>query len=179
MPTPVGHALGGVAAAFLVNSAARRPGLPPRMFLAAIAVAVAPDLDLLVGSHRTYTHSLGGTMVVAVLAAWLLRRHPKTAAFACAIAAAHASHVWLDWLGKDTSRPPGLMLFWPFSRSFFVSGLDLFGEVSRRYWLPEQFILGNLQVLAWELFVLMPIATLAWILWSGRTLKGRGVKGKG
>ena len=171
MPTPVGHVLGGVAIAFLTNSAVRRPALTPPVLLAAIAVATAPDLDLLVGSHRTFTHSLGGTAIVAAIAAVFLRGRPKGAASALAIAAAHASHVLLDWLGRDTSWPPGLMVFWPFSTRFYVSRLDFFGEVSRRYWLPEQFILHNLQILAWELFVLVPICVISWIVWSNKTLK--------
>ena len=49
--------------------------------------------------------------------------------------------------------------------------VDLFGEVSRRYWKPEEFILGNLKALAWELLVLVPVAVLAWAVWSKRTLE--------
>lgn len=172
MPTPVGHAIGGLAAALLSNTAARRPGLPPRVLLASVAVAMAPDLDLLVGSHRTYTHSIGGVAIVALVAAFALRRQPNARWWAAAITAAHASHLVLDWLGKDTSRPPGLTILWPFSSTFFMSGLNLFDEISRRYWLPREFILGNLMALAWELFVLMPLLLIAWVVWSGRTLKG-------
>ena len=49
MPTPVGHALGGLAAAFIADSAVRRPQLSPALLAAAAAIAVAPDLDLLIG----------------------------------------------------------------------------------------------------------------------------------
>ena len=35
-----------------------------------------------------------------------------------------------------------------------MSGLDIFGEVSRRYWLLNEFILGNLRAVSWELVVL-------------------------
>ena len=60
MPSPVGHALGGLTAAFLINAFARRPALTVGLLATSAAVAVAPDLDILVGSHRTYTHSVGG-----------------------------------------------------------------------------------------------------------------------
>ena len=64
MPTPVGHALGGLTAAFLINAFARRPALTVGLLAASAAVAVSPDLDILVGSHRTYTHSVGAVVVV-------------------------------------------------------------------------------------------------------------------
>jgi len=171
MPTPLGHALGGLAAAFIVNSVARQPGLSPPLVLASVAVAVCPDLDLLWGSHRTYTHSLGAVALTG-LTAWLLLRPRLTNARSAALAlcGAHASHLLLDWLGRDTSQPPGLTVWWPFSSAFFVSGYDLFGEVSRRYWRFDEFIIGNCAAVGWELLVLMPILLVSWVFWSGRTL---------
>jgi membrane-bound metal-dependent hydrolase YbcI (DUF457 family) len=177
MPTPVGHAIGGLAAALFASAAARRPGfLSPRLLLAAMAVALLPDLDLIAGSHRTYTHSVGAVAIVG-LASWFLLRSRSANALAAAAAmmAAHASHLVLDWLGKDSSRPPGLTMLWPLSSRHFLSGYDVFGEVSRRYWRPEEFILGNLRALAWEVAVLVPVLLVAWIVWSGRSLK----RGKG
>jgi inner membrane protein len=179
MPTPGAHAIAGLAAAFLCNSAARRPGLSPSVLLAAAAVAVAPDLDLLLPwTHRTYTHSLGG-VVLAGFGVWLIlrRRIPNAAAATLAIAAGHASHLLLDWLGTDTSDPPGLMALWPFSTDFFLSGYDLFAEVSRRYWRLNDFVVWNLKALAWELVVLTPLLLVAWIIWSGRTVQRRNASG--
>jgi membrane-bound metal-dependent hydrolase YbcI (DUF457 family) len=169
----MGHALGGLAAAFIADSAVRRPQLSPALLVAAAAIAVAPDLDLLIGMHRAYTHSLGALFVVGVTS-WLVLRgrvpHPMPAA--ALLTAAYGSHLVLDWMGKDTSSPPGLTIMWPFSQTYYVSGWNLFGEVSRRYWLPHEFIGGNLQALAWELLVLVPILLIAWVVWSKRTLKG-------
>jgi membrane-bound metal-dependent hydrolase YbcI (DUF457 family) len=171
MPTPFGHAVAGLAAALAANSVPRRPGLPPGLFLAAAAVAMAPDLDLLVGSHRTVTHSIGALPFVAV-ASWLvMRRRPDALAAAGALAAAYASHPVLDWMGKDTSRPPGLTILWPFSDAFFISGWNMFGEVSRRYWLVDEFVFGNIVALLTELMIFGPALLIAWIVWSGRTIK--------
>jgi membrane-bound metal-dependent hydrolase YbcI (DUF457 family) len=171
MPTPVGHALGGLAAAFLANATARHPGLTPRVLLATVAVAIAPDIDILAGHHRSYTHSVGAVAVVG-LASWLAlrRRVPNVSASAMVLTAAYGSHLFLDWLGKDTAPPVGLTILWPFSSAYFMSGLDLFGEVSRRYWLPYEFVIGNLGAVAWELMVLTPLLIVAWAHWSKRTL---------
>ncbi len=59
---------------------------------------------------------------------------------AAILMAAYGSHLVLDWTGKDTSSPPGLTIAWPFSATYYVSGWNLFGEVSRRYWLPQEFV---------------------------------------
>ena len=74
-----------------------------------------------------------------------------------ALTAAYASHLVLDWTGKDTSPPSGLMLLWPFSSRYYMSGLDLFGEISRRYWLPDEFIIGNIKAAMWEFGLLAPL----------------------
>ena len=167
MPSPVGHALGGLAAALVVDSIAGRPRLTVPLLAGAATLAMAPDLDLLIGSHRAYTHSLGAVFVVG-LASWLVLRGrgPNAVRAAMILMAAYAAHPVLDWMGKDTSRPPGLMLAWPFSSAYFVSGWNLFGEVSRRYWLPQEFVIGNLRALSWELTVLMPLVLIAWVRWS-------------
>src|SRR5687767_11985209 len=97
MPTPMGHALGGLAAAFLADSAAGRHQLTPALLLASAAAAVAPDLDLLTGSHRTYTHSLAAVVIILALSWLALRRrlrHPFRVA--AILAAAYASHLVLD-----------------------------------------------------------------------------------
>jgi membrane-bound metal-dependent hydrolase YbcI (DUF457 family) len=171
MPTPLGHAVAGAAAAFLTHAAVRRPHLTMPVVLSAAALAVAPDLDILVGSHRTFTHSVAAPVVVGV-AAWIaLRRAPNALPLSVALAAAVASHALLDFLGKDTSSPAGLMLWWPFSYEYHKSGWDIFGEVSRRYWRPEEFIFGNLQALAWEMVLLVPLFVFAWAIWSRKTIR--------
>ena len=171
MPSPVGHALGGVTAAFVVNAFARRPSLTIPLLAGAAVMSVAPDLDILAGSHRTYSHSVGAAALVFV-ACWLVRRtRNASVAGAAALTGAYASHMALDWLSKDTSNPSGLMMLWPFTASYYKSGLDVFGEISRRYWLFDEFIFGNLRAAAWECAVLAPPLIAAWMMWSERTLK--------
>jgi len=171
MPSPVGHALGGLVAAFVVNSFARRPRLTMPILAASAAMSVAPDLDLLAFSHRTYTHSIGAVALVGVLFWLFFRARHSNAAVAGVLTAAYASHLVLDLLSKDTARPSGLTALWPFTANYYKSSLDLFGEVSRRYWLPEEFIVGNIKAAMWEVALIGPVLFLAWAFWSGKTLK--------
>ena len=109
MPTPLGHALGAMAVGWLICPRLGKESYafskPPMAIgptalagIAYAAVGLAPDLDLLVGAHSTYTHSVGAVGLV-FLAAFAASKRPRAAA---AVAAAWASHLLLDWLGSDT-----------------------------------------------------------------------------
>jgi inner membrane protein len=137
--------------------------------LVCVALAVFPDIDVVFGVHRGPTHSLGAVAMVLLAGAgfaWWRRLPVRLVAAACGLA--YASHLALDWLGKDSRAPRGIMLFWPWSTEYYTSGADLFLEISRRYWLPEEVIWGNLRSIAWELMLLLPVLALAWILRSKR-----------
>jgi membrane-bound metal-dependent hydrolase YbcI (DUF457 family) len=171
MPSPVGHAIAGAAAAFAVSSVLHPRTLTVPIILASAGLAISPDLDILFGSHRTYTHSIGGVAAVGV-ACWLAlwRRLPHALAPALALTAAYLSHLLLDWLSKDTAPPSGLTALWPFSSTFYQSPWTMFGEISRRYWLPHEFVVSNILAAIWECAVLLPFLMLAWVWWSRRTL---------
>jgi inner membrane protein len=156
MPSPVGHALAGVAAAWL--SGGRLPGGRRREVAVFGAVAAAPDLDLLFGTHSTYTHSIGAVLIALAIALAIggFRRWRMT----LAIAAGWGSHIALDWLGSDTSPPIGIMALWPFSRDYYQSSLFVFDAISRRYWLPHEFIVGNTLAVLKELMILVPAVWL-------------------
>lgn len=82
MPSPVGHALGGLIAGGAVTllASARVPApttspnpLGVRFMRAALLLALLgalPDIDFLVGRHSRETHSLGAVLLVAFVA-WL------------------------------------------------------------------------------------------------------------
>ena len=170
MPSPVGHALGGLAAGWLTAGALSRN--PPagrrvarsmpdvRRAALFMALGTAPDLDLLAGSHSTYTHSIGAVLIVG-LAALALTRQPLLSA---ACAAAWGSHVLFDWLGADSSLPLGIMALWPFTTDFYQSPITIFMAISRRYWRPG-FYAHNTTAVARELLILVPIV---WIVWRTR-----------
>ncbi len=193
MPSPLGHALGAIAAGWLVGgrqrpaaagsahpAAARAafeaPGITTMTALFAMA-GVAPDLDLLVpGAHSTYTHSIGAVALVfaatVATARRLLPAHQasplrRSLRFAAAMAAAWASHLLLDWLGSDSRAPIGIMALWPFTAAHYQSNFYVFDAISRRYWMPEQFVWGNLKAVAREVAILAPIAWIAYRLTQG------------
>ena len=87
------------------------------------------------------------------------------------IAVAYATHVLFDWLGADSSAPRGLMALWPLSSSFFISDLDVFDSVDRRYWL-DGFVRRNTMAVARELAILLPAVGACF--WYARLRQGRG-----
>jgi inner membrane protein len=161
MPSPIGHALAGVAAGWVVAPPAGKRGAIVRRAAVFGLVAASPDVDLLAGAHSGPTHGLGAAVIVGA-AAWLFLRSSGSAhavRVALAITAAYASHTLLDWLGTDTSPPIGIMALWPFSRDYYESPLHVFMAISRRYWLRE-FWISNLRALARELVILLPIVAI-------------------
>ncbi len=169
MPSPIGHTLAGLAVGWLSEPAPPATGrrlrdsLTPLVLWCAFVAAI-PDADLLIPHfHRTATHSVTATVLVLIMVAAVtgkVTRHPAWT-LALALAAAHGTHLLLDWLGTDRFPPPGLQMLWPFSPHFFYSGVDLFPAVERRLLRPEA--LGvNAYAAAWELLIMGPFAALAW-----------------
>ena len=165
MPSPIGHALGGIAAGW---------GITPRRDMAGAAilaaVAIAPDLDLVFGVHREISHSLGAAVIAGVLAgamwssAFVLRGASRegglrrdAARWAAAVTLAWSSHILLDWLSNDTRPPLGVMALWPFTRDYYKASIEIFPPVSRRYW-ESRFWIYNLKAVAVEVLILAPIA---------------------
>lgn len=158
MPSSIGHGLAGMSTTWATMPRARWS-----LAIAGALFAALPDVDVLFGGHRGSTHSLGAVALVTAAAALFaaLRRLP-IARLAAVCGLAYASHLLLDWLGKDSAAPYGIMAFWPLSSRYYSSGANLFLEISRRYWKPDEFILGNLRSIGLELALLLPVAGLTW-----------------
>jgi inner membrane protein len=158
MPSPVGHALAGVASGWLIrgNRIDNAPGRREAVLFAGLGALA--DLDLLFGMHSGPTHGIGAAVLAGAFAwsPWIqdTGRARITLAVACMLA--YASHILLDWLGSDTSPPIGVMALWPFSREYYESSRHVFMAVSRRYWQPENFWIQNLIALLRELLILVP-----------------------
>lgn len=195
VPSPVGHAVAGLAAGWLIAGAPalhslanRTAPIGPTGSIAPIAaqdppwiatwraaivfagLAVAPDLDLLFHAHSMYTHSIGAALIVMLAVAALTPAHARrwTAAFACA--AAHSSHTLLDWMGNDTTPPIGIMALWPFTSDYYESNLHFFMAITRRYWLPG-FWTHNLIAMLREIGTLVPLALVIYFLRRRRTTR--------
>lgn len=80
-------------------------------------------------------------------------------AAACGLAV--GTHVLFDWLGSDDFPPLGVMALWPFSQEFYFADAFIFEAISRRYWLPG-FVQHNLLAVAREVVILAPIAAVLW-----------------
>jgi hypothetical protein len=189
MPSPVGHAIAGVAAGWLVAGAGWiapkfRQGKVPTNFetfgregVLFGALGALPDIDLLFGAHSGPTHSVGAAIVVGVTAFVIAsgltalsvhdslpdttaRRALRPGRLALACAAAYASHVLLDWLGRDSSPPIGIMALWPASRDYFESAFHVFMPISRRFEQGWTLVFQNALAFCREMIILIPILLL-------------------
>ena len=160
MPSPLGHALGGLAAGCALRpftEADARTGILRRYGPWFALLGMLPDVDLLFSVHRGPTHSLGAALIVGLAALALTRRRRLAVAAACA----YASHVLLDWLGADTSVPVGVMALWPLGREHYQSSVEVFDSVWRRNETPD-FWIHNVKAVAKELAILLPLVFVAW-----------------
>ena len=175
MPTPIGHALAGLAVAWaagpphgeqrLLRQRLTRALARP-LTLVCIALAVLPDLDLLYPpTHRTATHSVGAIIVVTIIAAgvtaWVTGRINWRIAVVCA--AAYASHLVTDWLGADRNYAPyGIQMFWPFDNTWYISGWDVFPQVERRNPFSMATIRTDIVAAIWEIVILGSVVLVVW-----------------
>lgn len=189
MPSPLGHALSGLAVAWIADLVpgrrAWRSAEPSATFytraggaltVICAALAASPDLDLFLPSHRTGTHSVTAAFIVTIVAAVVTGQ--VTGKFtiynskftmpvgrvALMCGAAYASHLLLDWLSIDRFPPRGLQILWPFSQEFFVSGLDVFVQTERRRIFSAETMRTNLYAMAWEAAMLAPLVLALWLV---------------
>ena len=175
MPSPIGHALAGVAVVYAADLASHRRSSPG--FVAVCAgLAALPDVDLLLrGTHRTFTHSVTAACVVFIVAAAVTGKVTPLRAFgrfggrarwwtATVAALAYASHLLLDWLGADNYPPYGIELLWPWSDRWFISNLDVFQQTARRHFLTLPIIRQNIVAVAREIAIVAPIVLVLWLV---------------
>ena len=178
MPSPIGHALAGVAVAWTADlipgdrawrtvpgTGAWHQRASGDLTLACAALGVAPDLDLAFITHRTATHSIGAVFFVGLFAAALaVYARLPIARVSLMCAAAYASHLLLDWLGTDRYPPLGLQLMWPISQAWFISGLDLFRQTARFRVFARGAMTVNLYAIVQEIVILGPVVVALWLV---------------
>ncbi len=178
MPSPLGHALAGLTVSWVADSKPPSTGSHVRdalnpLALWCTALAVLPDADLLVDWHRVGTHSVTATaliFIVAMVVTGKVTRRPVWR-IATALAAAHGTHLLLDWLAIDSNPPSGIQLFWPLDHRFYVSGFNIFPGTQRAILIPGAMMLNARSAMV-ELLLLGPFAIGAWLLRRGRTRRG-------
>ena len=200
MPTPLGHALGGVAAGCLVLAgsalAAERGGgrqlgpVPIARRSPRSACAVGPLVSSIgprraaaglacLGALADVDLLLGihngpthsvGAALLVGAVAGALAARGRLLVAAVA-AGAYGSHVLLDWLGTDPSAPHGVMALWPVTRDFYLSDAHLFLRVCREYWLPACWW-HDLRAVGRELVLLAPVTLAALLAARGALRRG-------
>lgn len=176
MPSSIGHALAGYAVTRLFGHRMRTGWVY-------VLAATAPDLDIIVSvlgdrpidyAHRR-SHSTGAALAAgAVLGGWSWMRGRRFLPHALYGTAAYASHLVLDYFGKEAQD--GLPLLWPFSERRLSAKRPLFKTIySRR----EQFFSGlatkrNLHRIAREVAILAPAVLAAAIVGPVTGSEARG-----
>jgi hypothetical protein len=191
MPSPLGHCLAALTVHAL-GARGRAELLQPLRIGVALGAAVAPDLDLLFklvdgrNHHQAETHSIGSAVLAAAavfgLARW--RRWPRPFALAALAGLVWLSHVALDYLGRDTHPPIGLLALWPASSGYFKFPWPVFLDIGRT--LTLETIRHNAVAVAWEAVLLVPPLLLSWRHRLGKEhddggpqVFGRGTRGDG
>jgi hypothetical protein len=173
VPSPVGHAIVALSLHALTARDRQEAASLARAALF-VGAAIAPDLDLLLrfvdgrNHHQAESHSVGCAAIAGLLAwglarAWRLA-HPGRWAMAAALA--WSSHVALDYLGRDTHPPIGLMALWPLSSAHFKFPWPLFMDIGRT--LDVKTLRHNVLAVAWEVLALTPLLVLSWRLRPSR-----------
>jgi len=161
MPSPIGHALAGVATVWAIDPRADRD-----VTVACALLAMAPDLDLLLPyGHRTITHSVGAVGFVALFAAAMAVKSGRPVVrLTLMCAAAYGSHLVLDWLGEDPYFPYGIRAFWPFSDRFVIAPVTIFRQTARRFLTQENAIRTNTLAVLQEIAILGPVVIALWLV---------------
>lgn len=200
MPSPIGHALAGVAISMALPESTSRSGLGRVNWKVAGTCALSaalPDIDLLyMPIHRTITHSIPVAILMTIIAVLVTgqvnskRQEGKKAkgqqgaaapsglrAFlpfclpGLAIGLAWLSHPLMDWMGADANPPYGIQMWWPFSHHWFFSGWNIFPGTERRDPFGARAMVINLRAALIEIAIMGSIALAAWAARTAVRLK--------
>ncbi len=178
MASPIAHSLAGAVIYFAVS---HKRTFNTQEFLLVIVAANLADFDLLAGLligdveafHRTGSHSILGTLVLASIFIAFLRIRRRTTAMRLhvMILLALTSQIFIDWISYDDSIPQGIPLLWPWSLEHFMSETQLFLHVRRDNLLTMPVMFHNLKAASREILILGPIAFAAW--WAAALRRAR------
>ena len=168
MPSPAGHLLGALVVHTLSATADEIGNR--RRAIVVVAAGLAPDLDLLFryvdgrNHHQAETHSIGAAvlagLVVAIVAA--ARGWARPGRLGLAAVLGWSSHIALDYFGRDTHPPIGLLALWPLDAGYYKFPWPIFLDIGRT--LDLHTLGHNGLALAWEACVLCPLLVFAWRL---------------
>ena len=182
MPSPIGHCLAGVCGFMLTKKCVPR-SKRACLLIASVGMANLANLDVLPGLllgdprifHHRGTHSLIAAAIVSLLM-YAIASRAKLVVRVWTIWAGslYLSHVILDLLVSDPIPPFGVQLFWPFSRSYFISPATPFPRFD--YFdptigiVPSILTAHNGGTILVEMLLFAPFLGLSWYIGS----TGRG-----
>lgn len=183
MPSPVGHSISVALALPLLKPSVREKVMGWPFLFASIFVANSPDIDFLFGFlagapnryHHQFTHSFLFAGVVGLVFALFFTNARKNLKdsflplfFYFSFLA--ACHVVLDYFCLDTTAPYGVMLFWPWSHTYFISTFPVFSDIQRSSELGQFFqslpTQHNGMTVLRETFIIAVLVVFA--QWGGR-----------
>lgn len=178
MPLPLGHSLAGYSIYCMLSK--ERGAKSWQTALLLITAANLPDIDFLPGFllgnpnalHQTYTHTPAAALLVGLFGAAICgRKGGRFLQSFTMISLAYLSHILLDYFNQDLRPPAGVMLFWPFSDTYYTSPWSFFVPIHKSSDSSTFFYslwhVRNLQALVRELLVLGPVAGLcAYVAWQ-------------
>jgi membrane-bound metal-dependent hydrolase YbcI (DUF457 family) len=141
-----------------------------------IALANAPDLDLLLGNavHRGFTHSLTAATLVSLALSCVWRIAPGFWRSAILYFIAYSSHLLIDlFTGTKigwTNSGFGMPLLWPWPKTFSSPLILIFGIHHKNF--AALFSLDNLRACTYETLIFGAITVAASVLWKQK-LKSR------
>ncbi|MBA7626322.1 hypothetical protein ES703_33768 [subsurface metagenome] len=164
MCSPVGHSLAGYILYLAWNRNYKLTRDWKKIVLYLFA-ANGPDLDFIPGIfvgdtnrfHHGISHTLGFSILFA-LGMYTISKFRTKKDFMIFFLL-YFTHLLIDCLTADSSAPFGVMLFWPFTRRYFMSSCSLFFSIHHRT-LSDLFDLHNIRAMSWEAAVFFSIITL-------------------
>jgi membrane-bound metal-dependent hydrolase YbcI (DUF457 family) len=169
MPSPVGHALAGLTV-HVLSARDRAERTDMRRAVLMVAAATAADLDLMFrfidgrNHHQAETHSIGAA-ALAALVVWALGRLAgwmRPGALGVWAGVAWLTHLLLDYLGRDTHPPIGIMALWPLESGYHKAPWPIFLDIGRTLeWVTVR---HDALAVAWEIVLLGPVLLASWRL---------------
>ena len=173
MSSPVAHGL--AAYSLLITIEPRLTADPQtnrKTFLVSVLFGSMADADFLVAhftknpvlQHHFFSHSIFFGIGVFFLCFLILKLLKQQNAWNAAtlLGAAYNTHLVLDYFTEDRSHPFGIPLFWPFTNKHYLAPVEIFHSIHRGT-VQSIFSIWNLTAILQEVFILMPVALLAFL----------------
>lgn len=118
------------------------------------------DIDLANSWHHTYTHTLGFAIICSCLT-YLFRKKERLK-FSLIVFLLVYTHIVMDCLTYDSSKPYGVQIFWPVANFYFYSGCSIFASLNKKT-LGNLFSWSTLITMASEIMKLGPLVLILFL----------------